>query len=124
VPDPVRREGRRAVMKDGVQATVFRTALHTYMEVLGEAEAMLKNSAWVAGSAFSLGDCALLPYVLRLDNLGQKALIEDSLPNIARWYAAVQQRPSFKAAVTDFGTAPAVFIESGRALEQEVRAML
>jgi glutathione S-transferase len=92
--------------------------------VLGEAEAMLKGSAWVAGPAFSLGDCALLPYVLRLENLGQKALIEQTLPNIALWYGAVQQRPSFKAAVTDFGPAPAIFLESGRALEKEVRAML
>jgi glutathione S-transferase len=94
------------------------------MDLLGEAEAMLKAADWVAGSVFSLGDCALLPYVLRLDHLGQKALIEETLPNIARWYRAVQQRPSFKAAVTDFGPAPAVFLEAGRAAETEVRAML
>lgn len=124
VPDPARREGRRAVLKDGVQAPVFRSSLRTYMDVLGEAEAMLNGAEWVAGSTFSLGDCALLPYVLRLDNLGQKALIEETLPNIARWYRAVQQRPSFKAAVTDFGPAPAVMLESGRKLEKEVRALL
>ncbi len=124
VPDPVRREGRRAVMKDGLQAPVFRSALHIYMDVLGEAEAMLQDSAWVAGSTFSLADCALLPYVLRLDNLGQKALIEETLPNIARWYGAVKTRPSFKAAVTDFGPAPAAMLAAGQATEQEVRAML
>jgi glutathione S-transferase len=124
VPDPVRREGRRAVMKDGLQAPVFKTALHTYMNVLGEAEAMLKGVQWIGGNTFSLGDCALLPYVLRLDNLGQKALIDSTLPNIARWYTAVQQRPSFKAAVTDFGPAPAPFLAAGKAAEKEVRAML
>lgn len=124
VPDPVRREGRRAVLKDGIQAPVFRSALLTYMDVLGQAEAMLKDSEWVAGTRYSLGDCALLPYVLRLDNLGQKALIDETLPNIARWYRAMQQRPSFKTAVTDYGPAPAVFIETGRKLEQEVRALL
>ncbi len=124
VPDPVRREGRRAVLKDGLQAPVFRSALHIYMEVLGEAESMLNGSAWVAGSAFSLGDCALLPYVLRLDHLGQKALIEETLPSIARWYGTMQTRPSFKAAVTDFGPAPAVMLAAGKAAEKEVRAML
>jgi glutathione S-transferase len=124
VPDPARREGRRAVLKDGLKAPVFHTALQTYMEVLGDAEAMLKGAQWIGGSTFSLGDCSLLPYVLRLDNLGQKALIDETLPNIARWYAAVQQRASFKAAVTDFGPAPAAFLAAGRAAEKEVRAML
>ncbi len=124
VPDPVRREGRRAVMKDGLQAPVFKSALHIYMDVLGEAEAMLKDSAWVAGSTFSLGDCALLPYVLRLDHLGQKALIDETLPNIARWYRAVQARPSFKAAVIDFGPTPTVMLAAGKATEKEVRSML
>jgi glutathione S-transferase len=124
VPDPVRREGRRAVLKDGLQAPVFQTALHTYMHVLAEAEALLTGAQWIGGTTFSLGDCALLPYVLRLDNLGQKALIEETLPNIARWYAAVQQRPSFKAAVTDFGPAPASFLAAGKAAEKAVRAML
>jgi glutathione S-transferase len=124
VPDPVRREGRRAVLKDGIQAPVFRSALHLYMGVLDEAEVMLSQSQWVAGPTFSLGDCALLPYVLRLDHLGQKALIEETLPNIARWYQAVQARPSFKAAVIDFGPAPAVMLAAGQAAEKEVRAML
>jgi hypothetical protein len=36
----------------------------------------------------------------------------------------VQQRASFKAAVTDFGPAPAAFLAAGRAAEKEVRAML
>jgi glutathione S-transferase len=124
VPDPVRREGRRAVMKDGLQAPVFQSALRIYMDVLGEAESMLKGAQWVAGPHFSLGDCALLPYVLRLDHLGQKALIEETLPNIARWYRSVQERPSFKAAVIDFGPAPAAFLAAGREQEQAVRAML
>lgn len=124
VPDPVRREGRRAVMQDGLQAPVFRSALHIYMDVLGEAEAMLNGAQWIAGPGFSLGDCALLPYVLRLDHLGQKALIDETLPNIARWYGAVQQRPSFKAAVLDFGPAPAAFLTAGREQEKAVRAML
>jgi glutathione S-transferase len=124
VPDAARRESRRSVLKDGLQAPVFRTALHTYMDVLGETDTMLAGAEWIGGNTFSIGDCALLPYVLRLDHLGQKALIDDTLPNIARWYAAVQQRPSFKAAVTDFGPAPAAFITAGRAAEKEVRAML
>jgi glutathione S-transferase len=124
VPDPVRREGRRSVVKEGLQAPVFRTALQTYMEVLNAAEAMLQGAQWIGGTTFSLGDCTLLPYVLRLDNLGQKELIDATLPNIARWYVAVQQRPSFKTAVTDFGPAPAPFLAAGHAAAKEVRAML
>jgi glutathione S-transferase len=124
IPDPVRRADRRAVLKDGIQAAVFRSALDDFVGALREAECMLQDSEWIAGDAFSLGDCALLPYVLRLEHLGQTAFIDETMPNLARWYARAQARPSFKAAIVDYGPAPAAFTEPGRKLEHDIRALL
>lgn len=124
IPDPVRRESRRSVLQDGVQAPVFRAALLEFVAALREADAMLDASEWIGGDTFSLGDCALLPYVLRFEHLGQKAWVDETLPNLARWYARAQERPSFRIAIADYGPAPAAFLESGRKLEREVRALI
>jgi glutathione S-transferase len=99
VPDPLRRENRRAVLHEGIAASVFRDAYRTYVGVLKKADASLRDSPWLAGTDFSLADCAFLPYVLRLEHLGQKAFI-DALPGLARWYQALQARPSFHDAVS------------------------
>ena len=101
VPDPVRRENRRTVLHHGIKAPVFREAYQTYVGVLKQADALLRNSQWLAGRSFSLADCSYLPYVLRLHHLGQKDFI-DSLPGLSRWYAAIQARPSYTAAVTQW----------------------
>lgn len=98
IPDPLRRENRRAVLHDGIKAAVFIEAYKTYVSVLKNADAILRESRWLAGDNFSLADCAYLPYVLRLEHLGQKVFI-DSLPGLARWYQAIQARPSFQEAV-------------------------
>ena len=124
IPDPVRRENRRAVMKDGIKTPVFTHALQEYMHVLQEVEDILTGSGWITGPMFSLADCAVLPYVLRLDHLGQNALIAETLPNIARWYKAVQARPSFKTAVTDWLPPLDGFLAAGRELAPEVRALI
>jgi glutathione S-transferase len=99
IPDAARRESRRAVLHEGIEAPVFREAYQTYIGVLKQADAGLRNAFWLAGETFSLADCAYLPYVLRLEHLGQKAFI-DALPGLSRWYQAMQARPSFQEAIT------------------------
>lgn len=124
IRDPARREGRRSVLADGVQAPVFQTALHQYLDVMKQADAMLAEGPWVCGRQFTLADCALIPYVLRLDHLGQRGLI-DRMPNIARWYDAVQARPSWKTAIADWlpERAVAAFTAGGAEVRELVAAM-
>jgi glutathione S-transferase len=125
VKDPVRRENRRLVLADGVHTPVFRTALLQYLEVLTLADDMLGTSRWLAGSSFSLADCALTPYVLRLAHLGQKGML-DKMLNLSRWYEALQARPSYKTAVTDWLPERAVqmFTAGGMEVQQAVADMV
>ena len=124
VRDPVRREGRRAVVADGVQAPVFRQALQQYLQVLQTAEDLLAESTWLAGEDYSLADCALTAYVLRLVHLDQAALVE-RLPGLSRWYAAVQRRPSWQTAIADWlpERAVSLFTAGGREVQQAVADM-
>lgn len=124
VPDPARRESRRAVLNDGIKAPVFREAYQTYVGVLKKADELLHDSVWLSGDTFSLADCSYLPYVLRLEHLGQKAFI-DSLKNLSRWYQAVQARHSFQEAVVKWR--PDALIENllreGALVERELAAL-
>lgn len=125
IRDPLRREGRRSVLADGVHATVFRSALQQYLDVMQQAETLLADGPWLCGQQFTLADCALTPYVLRFDHLGQRALIERRFPRIAQWYGAVQQRPSWKAAIDDWLPAQAIakFTAGGAEVRDIVAAM-
>jgi glutathione S-transferase len=102
IRDPVRREGRRSVLADGVHAPVFLTALRQYLDVLQLAEELLAEGPWICGGQFTLADCSLIPYVLRFDHLGQRALIDRRFPRVAQWYQAVQARPSWQTAISDW----------------------
>lgn len=99
IRDPARREGRRSVLADGVHAPVFQIALKQYLDVMQLTEELLAEGPWVCGEQFTLADCTLVPYILRFDHLGQRAVIDSRFPRIAHWYAAVQKRPSWKAAI-------------------------
>lgn len=124
VPDPLRRENRRAVIKDGVGAPVFKEALGNYMKVFEEAELILQDSDWLAGEFFSLADCALTPYVLRLEHLGQSGLFS-ALPRLQAWFDRVRQRPCYDTAISDWlvETAVSHFLEGGKQVEREVAAL-
>jgi glutathione S-transferase len=50
-----------------------------------------------------LADIALTPYITRLDRLGLDGMWAER-PNVRRWFAAIQARPSFDSAITAFAS--------------------
>jgi glutathione S-transferase len=124
IKDPARREGRRSVLADGVHATVFHTSLRQYLDVMKLANAMLAGGPWLVGKQFTLADCALIPYVLRLDHLGQKGMLDKMAP-LARWYEAMQARPAWKTAIADWlpERGVAMFTAGGVEVRDVVAAM-
>ena len=53
-----------------------------------------------AGEDFSNADCAVIPYILRLELLKLGA-IWDRYPSVAAWWERARARPSVKAAIFD-----------------------
>ncbi len=125
IPNSTRREARRSVVDEGVRAPVFRNAMEIHREMFDLAETWLASRAWLTGDAFSLADCALLPYVIRVDHLNLSAEI-DGRPQLARWYRAVQQRPAFAEAVTRWAPQPVVaaFRQAGSDVAKEIAEVM
>ena len=99
IPDPVRRERRRDVITNGVEATEFRTAVTMWKRLLEDMEEALCAGPWLAGPAYSLADAAYTPYLTRLDHLNLLGWL-DQRPKVRDWYARLRERPSYAIAFT------------------------
>ena len=67
--------------------------------ILEEAESSLQEHDWIAGDAYSRADAFLTGLLARLDFMGQTSRwTGGARPNLAGYYARVQERPSFTEA--------------------------
>ena len=124
IPDPARRAARRSVIEHGVKAPEFAGALATMIGFLDRVDAALASGGWLSGDGFGLADAAVLPYVLRLDNLFMTAVIE-ARPNLLEWYGRVQGLPACTTAVGDWLAPPFVNMmrTNGEAVWDEVEPL-
>ena len=120
IPDPRKRAARRSVVEQGVAAPEVVSALATHTELFDAFEAWLTESEWVAGAHFSLADCALAPYVLRVDHLALGPRFIAPRPALARWYDAMRARASWETAVARW--LPAALVSGFRAAGEAVAA--
>ncbi len=125
IPNATRRAARRAVIDQGIAAAQFREAMLSFRAIFDLAEGLLADRQWLTGSTFSLADCALMPYVLRLDHLRQEDEISSRV-NLSRWYHAIQQRPSFALAVTQWASAATIarLNKAGLACQSEIASVM
>jgi glutathione S-transferase len=71
-----------------------------HMERL-EAELDAGGGPWICGEAFTLADVCVAPIMDRIEYLEREKLWA-GLPAVARWFAAVKERPSYGVAVHPF----------------------
>jgi glutathione S-transferase len=105
MPDPARRARQEAVYREGLDAPIVVGAVQTYDKFISDMELALAAMPWLAGATYSLADAAATPYINRLNNLGLLDVWAASNPRVVDWFARIRERPSFKAAVTDYFTA-------------------
>jgi glutathione S-transferase len=60
----------------------------------------LQGGMYLAGENFSNADCAVIPYILRLELLKLGGLW-DRHPTVAAWWERMRERPSVKATILD-----------------------
>ena len=101
IPDPIKRERRRDVVDNGLEAKEFTTAAAMMNSFLGDMETALGQTQWLAGDDYSIADTAFTPYLTRLDHLNYLGFIEDR-PHVADWYTRIKARPSYGAAITEW----------------------
>jgi glutathione S-transferase len=85
-------------------ANAIAAAEANLAKTLPIADNALASSEWFAGDRFSFGDIVMGVLYWRYFKVGGKTL---DLPNIERWFGALQQRPAYqKWIMVDFGRSP------------------
>ncbi|MCE2510000.1 MAG: glutathione S-transferase family protein [Alphaproteobacteria bacterium] len=65
--------------------------------LLAATDATLAEDAYLAGPMVTLADLYLVPILFWLSKTPEGAPLLDAAPAVSRWYAAMEQRPSFAA---------------------------
>lgn len=126
IPDPARRARQEAVYRDGLDAPIVVKAVKTFDRFLADMETALTENDWLTGRDYSLADAAATPYVNRLAALTLLDVWAGALPAVMGWYARIRDRPSFKAAVTDYLTERDIsyFANIDAGVSEQVRHLL
>ncbi len=121
IPDPTRRASRQTIIEHGTDCTLFKTSLSTYLTIMDRAEGLLSRQPFIGGDDASLADFALLPYVLRLEQLAMDRAIENRA-HLNRWFGAMKARKSFDSAIQSLLPKPAVaaFKAAGEAVLKDL----
>ena len=88
------------MIEHGLDSEFVADAVAQHNKLLSWMADSLKGGQHLAGEGFSNADCAVIPYILRLELLKLGALW-DRYPAIADWWARMRARPSVKAAIFD-----------------------
>jgi glutathione S-transferase len=95
-----RAEYKRSVIEHGLDSEFVADALAQHQKLLSWMDRSLQSGQYLVGERFSNADCAVIPYILRLELL-RLAGMWDRYPTIAAWWARMRARPSLKAAIFD-----------------------
>jgi glutathione S-transferase len=95
-----RAEYKRSVIEHGLDSEFVGDSLAQHQKMLSWMNEGLQSGPYVVGDSFSLADCAVIPYILRLELLKLRGIV-DRYPAVGDWWARVRERPSVKAAIFD-----------------------
>ncbi len=101
IPDPERRAQRKSVVENGIAAPIVAQAFLTLDGMLADMEEALAGNDHLVEGGYGLADAALTPFVSRLDELAMDWMWARR-PNLAGWWDAVRERPSFGAVFDAF----------------------
>ncbi len=108
-PVPKRAEYKRDVINNGLDSVYVREALAHHRKLFKWMQEALARGPYLAGSSYSLAECAVIPYLLRLELLRLSALW-DQHSGVADWWQRMRARDSTQAAIfarmTDADWAP------------------
>ena len=99
---PIKRraEYKRSVIEHGLDSEFVIDAVAQHQKLLSWMADALAGGKHLAGDHFSNADCAVIPYILRLELLKLDGMWAQH-PAIADWWARVRVRPSVKATIFD-----------------------
>jgi glutathione S-transferase len=93
-----RAEYKRSVIEHGLDSEFVSDAIAQHKKLLSWMDQSLQSGSYLAGDSFSNADCAVIPYILRLDLLKLRGMW-DRYPTVDDWWARMRERPSVKTAI-------------------------
>ena len=90
---------KRSVIEHGLDSEYVRDAFASIRK-LSPGWPMTFTGPYLSGEAFSNADCAVIPYILRLELLKLGELWRKE-PSVVEWWARVRNRPSVQSAIFD-----------------------
>ncbi|MEM7440629.1 MAG: glutathione S-transferase family protein [Pseudomonadota bacterium] len=94
---------KKIFMRDGFGAPEAAIKIKLYDSYLKKMEKALDGQDWLVGNKFSIADIAMTPYVNRLAMMSMRGMWEGGrLPNVTRWFKAIEARPNFKKCLIDW----------------------
>ncbi|WP_277964391.1 glutathione S-transferase family protein [Pseudomonas sp. RIT-To-2] len=94
---PLRKDFALEIGPQGFPDEKLAAAMARIEQSLERMERALADKPWMADRQITLADIAMMPSVVRLEDLGMSHLWAGR-PNVAHWYARLQDRPAFAAA--------------------------
>jgi glutathione S-transferase len=95
-----RAEYKRSVIEHGLDSEFVIDALGQHQKMISWMAEDLKRGPFLAGDTFTNADCAVIPYILRLELLRLDAMWQTQ-PAIVDWWSRVQERTSVQSAIID-----------------------
>jgi glutathione S-transferase len=95
-----RAEYKRSVIEHGLDSEFVADALAQHKKLISWMAQDLKQGPYLAGDSFTNADCAVIPYILRLELLKLGAIWEAE-PAVADWWARMRERASVKTAILE-----------------------
>ncbi|MDN4546323.1 glutathione S-transferase family protein [Pseudomonas sp. C32] len=94
---PLRKHFALEVGSEGFPQKKLDDAMERIQQSLLRMETALQKTQWISHIDLTLADIAMMPSIVRLEDLGLASLWAD-MPNIADWYARLQMLPAFAKA--------------------------
>ena len=127
ITDPRVKQLSLSTYERGIEAPEVGVAFGIIQAFLQKLATSLAGQTWLVGEAFSLAECAVTPYLTRLEHLGLDFLWEDEgFEPLRQWISRTRNEPAYQSAVTDF-THPeqlAVFKQGGQQAVQHIKKLL
>jgi len=125
--DPVRREEMLGLVRLGLDLPGIGEFVRQFARLVDDVAIALREREWLAGSAYSLADAAMLPYVMRLDQLQLGWLWRENPERAAvgEWLARCTARENFRG-IGDYLNPKylATMEEHGLAAREKVAALI
>tara|TARA_B100000767_G_scaffold57638_1_gene53449 strand:+ start:1445 stop:2263 length:819 start_codon:yes stop_codon:yes gene_type:complete len=90
-------------VRHGFNAPGASEKVKLYDKYLHKMNDALEGHDWLVNNKFSVADISLTPYVNRLAMMSMRGMWDGGrLPNLERWFSAIEARPNFKRCFIDW----------------------